>query len=182
MNSILSVVCISFYCIRDMDTLQLERILHEHLGLAYYGVCAEDELPHVLARPLALIVNTDPSSRDGTHWTSLYIHRDGKGEFFDSYGRPPDSPVKRYLDQRAPGGWFYNTRQVQSRFSTLCGAFCVQHLESRHRNQKLPFSTLLIQLFPYLNPQQNDSVVQYRMRRHYDIRLPIFDTSFLRGI
>lgn len=166
-----------------MDTRQLGRILKEHLRLSYYGVCAEDELPDTIndvRRPLAIIVNTDPSSQDGTHWTAIYLHRNGSGEFFDSFGRAPDKPVKRFLDRHASNGWSYNIRTVQALFSTLCGAYCVQYLEARHQNKTLPFSTLLFRLFPY-TAGNNENLVQHRMRVHYNLRIPIYDLSFLDG-
>lgn len=159
-----------------MDTLQLQRILTNHLHQTYVGVYAEDELPEIQKRPVAMIVNTDPSTEDGTHWTAIYLTPGHHGEFFDSFGQPPDVPVRRYLDHAARNGWKYNIRKVQGLYSTLCGAYCVQYLDAR-QTTKLPFSSLLYKLFPDKN---NDILVKQRMLENYHTNLEIFDTKFYR--
>ena len=156
-----------------MDTQQLVNILKAHLGQnVFCGVYAEDQLPITNQRPLAIIVNTDPSTLDGTHWTAIYLERGRPGEFFDSFGRPPDLPVAEYLSTCCRN-WIYNTRCVQGLLSTLCGAYCVQYLEARHNNQKA-FSTILYELFPQEN---NDKLVQQRMVEHYDMDVAMYDYS-----
>ena len=156
-----------------MDTRQLIRILRDHLRSTFYGVYAEDQLPNTNHRPLAIIVNTDPSDLEGTHWTAMYLTRDRPAEFFDSFGRPPDKPVQEYLNKQSPDGWLYNTTPVQGLFSTLCGAYCVQYLEARHETKE-QFSSLLSTLFPFVN---NDGVVHRRMKEHYNMNIPIYDYS-----
>ena len=141
----------------------------------FLGVCAEDELPSKILQPCAIIVNTDPSTKDGTHWTAIYIKQNMCGEFFDSTGMNPDKPVRKFMDKQAPSGWEFNKRKVQGPFSTLCGAYCLQYLEQRANSSK-PFSTLLYKLFPLKN---NDELVRERMRDHYDIEIPTHDYSFL---
>ena len=37
-----------------------------------------------------LVCNTDPSNRPGSHWIAIYVE-DGRGEFFDSFGRRPNA-------------------------------------------------------------------------------------------
>ena len=156
-----------------MDTQQLIQILKDHLRKTFYGVYAEDQLPEVDNRPLAIIVNTDPAHLDGTHWVAIYLTKGRPGEFFDSFGNPPDKPVEEYLNRHSPQGWVYNTRPVQGLFSTLCGAYCVQYLEGRHES-KDPFSTLLYKLFPKMN---NDILVRQRMQEHYNMDVPIYDPT-----
>lgn len=158
-----------------MDTRQLLKILREHLANTWYGVYAEDRLPDITERPRAIIVNTDPADKSGTHWTAIYLKSNGKGEFFDSYGREPDIPVQYYMDRHAPDGWLYNTRKVQGYWSTLCGAYCLQYLEARNEARRKPLSSLLLKLFPNSN---NDRLVQQRMIEHYKFRIPIYDRSF----
>ena len=158
-----------------MDTQQLIDILKRHLKHTFFGVYAEDQLPETNVRPLALIANTDPAHLDGTHWVAIYLDHGRPGEFFDSFGEPPDPPVKEYLNKHSPHGWLYNTRSVQGLFSSLCGAYCVQYLEARHET-RAPFSTLMFKLFPHKN---NDHLVQERMREHYDMDIPIYDSTIM---
>ena len=161
-----------------MDTRQLKKILSVVLPYVKHGVYAEDELPMDVVRPFAMIVNTDPSSEEGTHWTAIYLKKDKSGEFFDSSGAEPDKPVRCYLDEYATFGWEYNTRQIQGLLSTLCGAYCIQYLVERSVSHN-SFSSLLYQLFPFKN---NDIIVQQRMMEHYRIRLPIFDKTMFKSL
>ena len=39
--------------------------------------------------PKGFIVNADKSDGSGTHLVAIYLTRDGKGEFMDSYGQQP---------------------------------------------------------------------------------------------
>lgn len=158
-----------------MDTRQLRKILNEYMPDLFHGVCAEDELPDLPILPCAIIVNTDPSTEEGTHWTSIYLSTNGTGEFFDSSGTIPDVPVREYMNIYAPRGWRYNTMQLQGQFSTLCGAYCIQYLEARYKSKE-SYSTLLYRLFPFKN---NDELVRERMREQYQIEIPIYDYSFL---
>ena len=156
-----------------MDTQQLVKLLKDHLGRTFYGVYAQDQLPVTDSRPFALIVNSDPIHLSGTHWLGIYLAKGRPGEYFDSFGYPPDKIVEMYLNKQSPHGWVYNTRPVQGLFSTLCGAYCVQYLEARHES-KDPFSTLLYKLFPKTN---NDIIVQQRMLEHYNLNVPVYDPS-----
>ena len=158
-----------------MDTLQLERLLNDHLKTSFYGVCAKNQLPDSPLRPLAIIVNEDIAQLPGSHWCAFYLFQDGRAEYFDSYGRAPDKTVTTYLRKQAPNGWEYNSKQVQSFWSTLCGGFCLQYLEARHRSQNIPMSWILRRLFPYENPFKNDLLVQHQLASHYNIEIPLYD-------
>ena len=47
--------------------------------------------PKVIDRfPCGFVANTDPSDEPGAHWVAFYFQSERKGEFFDSYGKPPD--------------------------------------------------------------------------------------------
>lgn len=164
----------------NMDTRQLERIARDHLSPGvHYGICAIDELPSTLKRPLALIVNLSPSGTEGSHWIGIWISSHGYAEHFDSFGSEPLPTITAYLD-RYSSDWAYNTRLVQSPISTLCGAFAVQYLEAREQNGNVDFDNLLRHLFPFGEPLKNDRLVQTRMKRHYSTDLPIIDTTLWR--
>lgn len=161
-----------------MDTQQISRVLEYYLKGTFRGVYAEDELPNTQIRPMAIIVNTDPSTESGTHWTAIYIHRNNMGEFFDSYGKPPDNPVQRFLNDNAYNGWIYNIRQVQG-ISTLCGGYCLQFLDYRHKNPDLKLETVLRKIFPNSDTRQNDFLVQKYLKKQHNIHLPLFDMKMI---
>ena len=162
-----------------MDTSQLQRILRYHLKSVFYGVCAEDELPNSSLRPLATIVNTDPSNLPGTHWTCIYLFNNGMGEFFESFGRKPDTPVIRYLNRQASVGWVYNKRRLQGLLSTICGAYCLQYLEIRNRDRRSMMKTIVNRIFPYEDSRENDRLVHQRLRSHYGLYIPLNDIDFI---
>ena len=163
-----------------MNTRQLERILRRHLRRIYTGVYAEDELPIVNQRPLAIIINTEPSESSGQHWTALYIRRGGFAEFLDTRGVPPDAPVLRYLRRMALRGFVYNRRAIQSPVTTVCGMYCADFLISRYTFPTMRFEPLLRTLFPFRDPWLNDLHVYRRFRSLYGIdRVPLIDVRFL---
>ena len=75
-----------------MNTLQLERALKHNTFTKkiFVGVFAADELPKLNTFPCGFVANTDPSTEPGTLWVAFYFPSREKGEFFDSYGYPPE--------------------------------------------------------------------------------------------
>lgn len=154
-----------------MNTQELEKILRHELKSAFWGVCALDELPKSTKRPLALIVNTDPSSKPGSHWIAIYLYTDGRAEYYDSGGEAPKPAIVDYLDRWARRGTVYTTRRTQSLFSSLCGLYCTQYLIARHYNQRLSYFSLLARLFPHANCSENDELVVKRFFEKYGMVL-----------
>ena len=60
------------------------------------GVFAADDLPD---EPHLLVSNTHPTSRPGRHWVCICVEN-GRGEYFDSFGRPPTAYFERYMDRQ----------------------------------------------------------------------------------
>ena len=76
-----------------MNTLQLKRALEHNPSTKkiFGGVFAADELPKTFDTfPYGFVANTDPSTEPGTRWVAFYFPSRDKGEFFDSYGYPPE--------------------------------------------------------------------------------------------
>ena len=162
-----------------METSQIEKILIRKLQSTYVGVVAVDELPQTSLRPLAIVVNSDPASKPGTHWMCIYLFSNGTGEFFDTFGRYPDSPVVDYLNKQAQVGWTYNRRHVQSIISTLCGGYCLLYLECRNKNRAHTMSQIVDRLFPYTDPWLNDTRVRYLIKSNYGVTIPIMNDEFI---
>jgi len=72
---------------------QIDRFVRQRLP-DYDGVFSIDTLPE---HPRLLVCNTDPSNEPGRHWVAICV-RDGRREFFDSFGRAPNAIFECYLN------------------------------------------------------------------------------------
>ncbi len=54
----------------------------------------------------------------------LYIGRNARGEYFDSFGRPPDRLFRLYMNKYCTK-WRRNERQIQSVLTRFCGHYCI---------------------------------------------------------
>ena len=109
-----------------MNSEDIERAL-KHVR-DFDGVFAADELPD---KPRLLVANTDPASRPGRHWVCICVEN-GRGEYFDSFGRPPTVDFERYMDGHC-SSWTFNRRQLQSVISRFCGHYCIYYCLLRSR-------------------------------------------------
>lgn len=109
-----------------MDTDQIERVLKKKCGKVFIGVFPRDRLPESLParRPLLAVCNTDPHDRPGEHWIAIYIERDSRGEYFDSFGEKPGTTFQRYMDKYCIS-WNKSERRIQSVISSFCGHYCI---------------------------------------------------------
>jgi hypothetical protein len=129
-----------------MNTLDLEYILgHDPIVAKYFqGVYSSDNLPQDKQEGLkSFIVNTDPAYMPGTHWIALFMYHDTRtgqyvAEYFDSYGStvPVTKNIQRFIDVNTDAV-IKNTKELQSVFSDVCGAWCVYFLHNRHRGVSL---------------------------------------------
>ena len=112
-----------------MNTEEIEKALKDYKPL-FLGVFSSDKLP---THPHGLFIsNTDPSHLPGTHWVAICI--DGRrGEYFDSFGRPPSSTFKDYMNTYCKH-WTFNARQLQSIASSFCGQYCIYYCIMRSFN------------------------------------------------
>jgi len=91
------------------------------------GVYARDQIPsEINQRPVGFIFNTNSSDKSGKHWLAVYFQSRDKGEFFDSYGHPPEYFS---LDSNLN----YNKKRLQSIHSNVCGHYCLYYLLQRCR-------------------------------------------------
>ena len=76
-----------------IDTKQPERVLASdaYTRNVVRGVIPRDDLSMaaVASYPVASVCNTHASDREGQHGISMYLTKDGRGKYFDSYGLPP---------------------------------------------------------------------------------------------
>jgi hypothetical protein len=101
-----------------MNTTRIESLLVNQPG--FQGVYSSDTLP---TTPRLLVCNTDPKWKPGKHWIAIYVDKNGCGEYFDSFGVPPNKHFEGYLDLKC-SRWTFNRKQLQSRISSFCGYYC----------------------------------------------------------
>ena len=110
-----------------MNTTEIEQLLAKQPG--FQGVYSSDRLPN---NPRLLVCNTDPSWKAGEHWIAIYVDKNGRGEYFDSFGRRPDKHFERYLNANC-SSWTFNKKRLQSSISSFCGFYCVLFVVLRVR-------------------------------------------------
>jgi len=103
-----------------MNSDEIDRFLSTRLR-DFDGVFSVDTLPE---DPRLLVCNTDPSNRPGRHWIVIYVDEDGRGDFFDSFGRRPNDYFERYMNRHCLS-WNFNDKQLQSVVSKFCGHYCI---------------------------------------------------------
>ena len=114
-----------------MNSEEIQRALRRVRD--FDGVFAADALPD---EPHLLVVNTDPASRPGRHWVCICVEN-RRGEYFDSFGRPPTTDFERYMDLHR-SSWIFNRRQLQSVISRFCGHYCIYYCVLRSRGVDMP--------------------------------------------
>jgi hypothetical protein len=111
-----------------MNTLELSNYLaHKNATKKYFlGTFASDEIHKIKIKnlPCGLIANTDNSSQPGRHWICIFFTKDGTGEYFDSYGRKPNSNFTSFLKKHTNRVKF-NNKRLQSNYSNVCGHYCL---------------------------------------------------------
>jgi len=100
-----------------MTSDEIDRFLRARVR-DFDGVFSIDNLPD---DPHLLVCNTDPSDKPGRHWVAIYIE-DGRGEFYDSFGRRPNIDFERSYMNRHCVSWKFNDKLLQSKF---CGHYCI---------------------------------------------------------
>ena len=119
-----------------MDTLQILRVLKK-LQIPSYGVFPVDKIPKALGRPAGIIANTDDHKHYGSHWVALFVNKIGHGVFFYSYGMPPKVHVFQDRLRKNTITYTWNTKQLQSFNSKVCGQFCIMFLYYMNKGYSL---------------------------------------------
>jgi hypothetical protein len=114
-----------------MDTHSINHYLKNEKN--FIGTFARDQLPRILPKKfIALIVNTDPSTKPGEHWIAITFNKDGTGEYFDSYGLPPlNLEFIKFMQKHSPNGWVYNPVTLQCFDCITCGHYCIAYVKYR---------------------------------------------------
>ena len=69
-----------------MNSSIIEHYLSGHCRGQFMGVFSSDTLStSIKKRPAIIVCNTDPSDQGGEHWICIYVDRNRREEFFDSF-------------------------------------------------------------------------------------------------
>ncbi len=118
-----------------MDTQSIERFIDSDnvCRNTFQGVFSSDTLPN---KPRLFICNTDPSNQPAQHWIAIHVDDNGRGEYFDSFGRQPDKHFEHYMNEHCTR-WTCNKRQLQSLISSFCGHYCCFYCMLRCRGANI---------------------------------------------
>jgi hypothetical protein len=108
-------------------TTNIELIKHiNDLKIPYFRGCfMRDELKNMkINKKECGIVNTNLSSENGIHWL-CYYKNDDKQYYFDSYGSPMMTELKKYLKGNKT---LCHNFQIQNFDESCCGEYCILFL------------------------------------------------------
>ena len=148
-----------------MNTLQIKRALERNTFTkkTFCGVFAADELPEIINTfPCGFVANTDPSTEPGTLWVAFYFPSREKGEFFDSYGHPPEYYDESFKFETIET---WNNRKLQSSWSEVCGQYCIFYLYHKSRGYSM---SKIVNLFTD-NTNLNDCNVACYVKKHFNV-------------
>ena len=148
---------------------------------AFCGVFALDEVKYLqnTSFPSAYVFNLDPGYKPGLHWVGVYFDKNGVGEYFDSFGRPPTREIRKFLDSYAEQ-WKYNGVQIQEMYSTTCGQFVIFYLYQRCSG--LTLDLIIWKFFTPHGRVMNDMLVCDFVKMHYHFSAKVMDMSFIQLI
>lgn len=176
-----------------LSTFEIEDSLNQHVksdsNFYFYGavpidfkkcsvsnLCSFDMKKHLDKRQskIGIVFNTDPSTKDGQHWISLYMDlgkhnsNDYSIYYFDSFGRKPPKQIKELIDKAIKQGkknnckpqYFYNDHSYQ-RANSQCGMYAIHFI--KQMLEGLSFDD-------YLREPLNDKLMK-DLRGEYFIKL-----------
>lgn len=157
-----------------MNTHQLLKCIRQEpvLSQQCQGVFPLDKISNLMHYPSCLIANLDDSSKPGSHWIAIYIDEEGRAEYFDSFGREPVPEIRKQLKKC---DIFYNSVQVQSPWSSVCGQHSLYYLHQRARG-----STMNAIVAEYSEDCDiNDTFVVKWVNKCFDVDTDVFELDFV---
>jgi hypothetical protein len=128
---------------------QIANMMKDYVKQGFIGVISADEIPALIKPSLhhtrfGFVLNTDPSSKPGEHWTAVFIDtaEDKSVEYYDSYADPPPEnfavDIKKLIDAHDLPYYLkfkVNKIKEQSKSSTLCGFHAMRFLIDRFKGK-----------------------------------------------
>lgn len=137
---------------KGLSETQINKAMKTKTNKGWMGTVASDEiltniLPKVRKnKPIAFVMNTDPRTKPGNHWVSIYISpKDASVEFYDSFGREPSPKVKLALKKimdklnlKTMYKFKINRVKQQTDNSNTCGYHSMKFLLDRFKGKTFP--------------------------------------------
>ena len=165
-----------------MNTTELKSCLHQYdfLDKVALGVFAADKLPDITSLPAAFIANTDDSTKGGQHWTAFYVSKDGKLEYFDSYGlKPFERLLCKYIKKNFKNRYVHNKKRLQGPMSTTCGQYALAFIYHRCLGTSLKD---FVGLFDKNELHENDHLAKDIVEYYFDYSNPIYSSWGLNQV
>ena len=135
-----------------LSTDQIDNLLKAHKK--FKGAFPCDQIPKFMENEYSVILNCDPISLPGSHWTALVV-KGNTGFYFDSFGRFYDNfsfpevyrenLSKICLNKKMR----FQNKVLQGFHSNTCGEFCVYFIKQMDKN--VPFSNIFRDFTENLN-------------------------------
>ena len=168
-----------------MDELQIGGILSQLPWTkdSFHGVYASDTMPKkwIKRRPCNFVVNLSKEDQRGSHWVAIHLDADGYGEYFCPYGFPPlTKTLLDFLNHQTKRKWTYNSRQLQSAFTSMCGGYCIFYLMYKSM-YNLPMNHVLEIMFPKGMPYIcNDIKIQRSLKQRFKLYILLIATELVK--
>lgn len=149
-----------------LTSFEIETALRKNVNTRriFRGVYPADCIPQKLRLPAGIVVNTDPKDKQGQHWIAIYMDKNKKTTFFDSYGEPPRVKYhKQFLELKGQNVQ-HNTKRLQDSSTSVCGHYCCEFLLSCAKGKSLKFFT---KPFKRCNTASNDARVILCFHKHF---------------
>lgn len=165
-----------------MDSKQLHIAAYSDTPTKDYGflgVFSSDTVPikSLTTFPYTVIINTDESGKPGKHWIAMHKDIMQKGWYFDSFGAPPKLPEFLAIMDSC-SDWSYNSVQIQSGLSTVCGQYCLFFITHCARGYSM--EEIVRALYHEDDTMVNDAIVNEFVKERFDLgALPVVDYPFL---
>ena len=141
-----------------VDALASNKIVNNY----FLNVYAFDQLPKrkLTQESWLLVSNCCPSFKPGIHWIILFkdVQRKDYIEIFDSYGQHPHlHNLTSFCRRQGAKRIWYNTRQLQSVTSSVCGHYCLYYAYHRTRGHEM--QSIINSFTPHYQFNRNDQLV-----------------------
>ena len=128
--------------------------------------------------PCGFVANTNPSTKPGIHWISIYLSSPRKDSWFDSYGKPAEFYGRLHTNflEKQCDKWDLNDRKLQSDWSDVCGQYCIFFLNHRARGYSM---NKIVQLLDD-NTMLNYAKVSHFVKTHFRVSVKHPNLNFIQ--